>query len=585
MQGMISPQQQLGLTICVIVWMWYYNANLDIVQLEGSYGGSLTRNQVFVLSVIEDISDGVFRFDMLLAVHCGFLWLKVTMLLKLTRSFGPLIKIVINMMQDILEFFVIWSINLVFFSCVGMLLFGELDQYNSIYDTLVMFIQSALGAWDLTIYDNILIGKEFGQVYHLIFIIFNTVLLINLIIAILATTFSILNDKKLALYYDGIIEAIPTYKYDKLYGSIICAFPPFNMITLPFSFAFLQLKNIKIIKSLNLLLLHFAYSPVYLLTLLSFAIGNIILMPICYIYTVSMKVQILFTDREHILRSLLSATSCVLLGIPMILVTQFTDLYYFTVHSYSSNCDKLMTSVKPKISQRSILILYKIAKSCYKQDIKSIENKQIIKKVREDLQIHEDLHCLIYGVNSNNSTQYNIAKEQEPLDTKSHSRERYLKNIQVFNCIKRVIKNCSNNSNQLVDIQLLYYLTKEVKISLNITLQNLNKDLAKSIPSPHQINQKPLKIMAKNSHNIENQGFILKYQKERKNIKLEFAFSNPRRVLQSLEDKPLKLLQENNVRRIKLILKLHILVFTERSIDRDQGYETIAKLNKWIIVQ
>ena len=74
---------------------------------------------------------------------------------------------------------------------------------------MIMLIQSSLGTWDFSIYDNLLIGSLFGQVFHLIFIVLNSILFINLIIAILATTFSILHEKRLALYYDGVIEAMP----------------------------------------------------------------------------------------------------------------------------------------------------------------------------------------------------------------------------------------------------------------------------------------------------------------------------------------------------------------------------------------
>lgn len=93
-----------------------------------------------MISTIEDIDSGGFRFDLLLAFHCGLLWLKVTFLLKLTRLFGPLIKIVTNMLGDIIEFCVLWFVSLLFFSCVGMLLFAEVPEYDNLYLTMVMFI-------------------------------------------------------------------------------------------------------------------------------------------------------------------------------------------------------------------------------------------------------------------------------------------------------------------------------------------------------------------------------------------------------------------------------------------------------------
>ena len=113
----------------------------------------MTPDHIFVLNTMEDMQDGAFRFDMLLACHAGLVWLKIMVSLKLTRLFGPLIKIIESMMKDIVEFCVVWGVNLVFFTCVGMLLFTDVDAYDTFQDTLIMFIQSALGNFDLSIYD------------------------------------------------------------------------------------------------------------------------------------------------------------------------------------------------------------------------------------------------------------------------------------------------------------------------------------------------------------------------------------------------------------------------------------------------
>ena len=62
------------------------------------------------------------------------------LLLKLTRSFGPLLKIIEKMMYDFGYFCVIWGVNLLFFTFLGMLLFTELPLFNSFSDTLIMLI-------------------------------------------------------------------------------------------------------------------------------------------------------------------------------------------------------------------------------------------------------------------------------------------------------------------------------------------------------------------------------------------------------------------------------------------------------------
>ena len=119
---------EFGLACTVSIWLWRYTSNQDPSTLSGSLDLSNTYvsgDQVFVLNTMEDIFDGVFRFDFLLAFHAGLIWLKVMTTLKLTRLFGPLIKIVESMMKDLLEFCVVWGLNLVFFTSVGMLLFTE----------------------------------------------------------------------------------------------------------------------------------------------------------------------------------------------------------------------------------------------------------------------------------------------------------------------------------------------------------------------------------------------------------------------------------------------------------------------------
>lgn len=73
---------------------------------------------------VDDMEKGKFKFDILLAAIIGFFWLKIFFLLRLTRTFGPMIKIIQAIIVDILIFAIIWSIQLLFFTCVGILLFG-----------------------------------------------------------------------------------------------------------------------------------------------------------------------------------------------------------------------------------------------------------------------------------------------------------------------------------------------------------------------------------------------------------------------------------------------------------------------------
>jgi hypothetical protein len=59
----------------------------------------------------------------------------------------------ISMVIDMGVFFAIWSVQLIAFACVGILIFGKLKQYSDLYTTLMMLFETSMGAWDLTIYD------------------------------------------------------------------------------------------------------------------------------------------------------------------------------------------------------------------------------------------------------------------------------------------------------------------------------------------------------------------------------------------------------------------------------------------------
>eukprot|EP00347_Sterkiella_histriomuscorum_P018277 403346125 len=254
-------------------------------------------------------------------------------------------------------------------------------EYESLYETLVMFIQGALGNWDLNIYDNLLIGKQFGQIYHLAFLIFNMILLVNLIIAILSTTFAILHEKQLALYYDGIIEAIPQYKYDRTYGSLVCSFPPFNILVLPFTLVFAFYKNEFFLQKLNNGLLHISYFPVFLTMLVIFIALNLILIPLAYLYAIGVKIQRVIEIENHRLQNLTNLFVFLVFGLLMLVISQFFDIVNFIRQSYSQQYDKLQNSIKPKVSNKAIKILHKIClEEINKNKRNFIGNKGFIQK-------------------------------------------------------------------------------------------------------------------------------------------------------------------------------------------------------------
>ena len=59
-----------------------------------------------------------------------------------------------------------------------------------------------------------------GQAFILTFMLFNLIVLLNLVIAILAGTYSELTSYSLGLYYDSLIKEIQIKKAHKFYGAL-----------------------------------------------------------------------------------------------------------------------------------------------------------------------------------------------------------------------------------------------------------------------------------------------------------------------------------------------------------------------------
>ena len=81
---------------------------------------------VFMQALLEDNKTGQFHFDWLLSAVAFCIWLRLLFMLILTNTFGPLITTTVRMIKDLAIFFVLFIIELVAFSCVGILSFGNL---------------------------------------------------------------------------------------------------------------------------------------------------------------------------------------------------------------------------------------------------------------------------------------------------------------------------------------------------------------------------------------------------------------------------------------------------------------------------
>ena len=101
----------------------------------------------------------------------------------------------------LLKFVVIWWLVILCFVCVGVLLFSHTLKFNNISNAVYFMLCSSIGNWDASIFEkknldyfgqNQLNENDelMGRVFILMFMMFNLIVLLNLVIAILAGTYS-----------------------------------------------------------------------------------------------------------------------------------------------------------------------------------------------------------------------------------------------------------------------------------------------------------------------------------------------------------------------------------------------------------
>jgi len=126
---------------------------------------------------------------------------------------------------------VIWMLVVITFTCVGTLIFGSLEAFQSTFQVFIVFFESALGEWDNEIFEipaeegqdvNEFV-KTVGHIYNVIFLLINLVLMLNLVIAILSNTFGNYADMVNGLYYKQLVSIFPVFDYDDNYGCLACA--------------------------------------------------------------------------------------------------------------------------------------------------------------------------------------------------------------------------------------------------------------------------------------------------------------------------------------------------------------------------
>lgn len=126
------------------------------------------------------------------AIQIVCLFLRVSMMLQYLGNIGPLIKIVGKMQKDFFNYTLLFILLTIMFSIVGNINFlYELREFDSFTNSILTVIDASVGNFDTKIFDSITDEnlRLIGQVYIICVVVCFNILLMNLIIAVLASTY------------------------------------------------------------------------------------------------------------------------------------------------------------------------------------------------------------------------------------------------------------------------------------------------------------------------------------------------------------------------------------------------------------
>lgn len=287
------------------------------------------------------------------------------------------------------------------FAIIGNLNFLlELSEYKGIFESLITVLDASIGNYDFTLFDQIE-GNDFlvilGNIFVICVVITFNILILNLIIAILANTYNIYDEKSSGLYLSKILNTRDDMSFDENYGALLLTMTPLNVIVLPYvPYAVFQEPSPKLNTSVTIL----QYLVFILVIYALFFVGSIIMMPFAYLKALVNKGH-KFMKATTMNEKGMAAAQLLLftvLGIPFLLLGMATDFYYFWKNNFRTNLKKIIIQkIDSSLTNESTRTMKLLTFKYVDLKIKSVYSQDMVKTFRQMYSIKDNIQYLLYG--------------------------------------------------------------------------------------------------------------------------------------------------------------------------------------------
>ena len=313
-----------------------------------------TKDIMFINALMDDMNSTWANIPTLISLICCFTWLMLLASLSNTVTFGPRVAMILKMVTDIVQFLIIYIMQLMAFALVASMAFVKIDQFNGFYETILYLYNASFGSYSLTLFDSYDRPEMriIGQAFLIFFVFVNLILLLNMVIAMMGNTFGAMSEISKGVYNHAVLQSLPQYKMNKYYGGIVAMVLPLSILsflTLPL---FLCIRNKTRLRQLSDTLKTINYFFIMLPITVIFMVLNLALLPFAYVRTLVVKIHL----------SLRTGAVCeafffLLLGVPLLMTYQVFDLIDFMRWS-ASMVDPSEKVDKTYISKQSFKLFY-----------------------------------------------------------------------------------------------------------------------------------------------------------------------------------------------------------------------------------
>jgi len=227
-------------------------------------------------------------------------------------------------------------------------------------------------------------------------IIFNMIL-INLIVAILANTYNIFDQRSSGLYLSKILMSRDEMTFEANFGAFLCALPPLNLVQAPFlPVALMMRENDERLLKLNHFVILVQYTMFMMIFQSLFTVVSFLLIPFAWIVgTIDKARSIRPTDTTKDI--VMNLVVFALLGPVILIINCFADIYYFWSVMFKTKMKQIIIErEKSTIDHKSLRTLMGLSKVFTENKIKTAHSGTFVQLYREQFKVIQNILFLMF---------------------------------------------------------------------------------------------------------------------------------------------------------------------------------------------